>query len=95
MTWDDRERVLRLLFAKINNSDPQKPMPAHGLAAPDAAAVMRRGMVDPRAMGLPSTSESGEAGADAYGYSPGGPGSGYHAPHSADDALFMTQPGMF
>jgi len=92
LTWDDRERVLRLLFAKINNSDPQKPMPVHGLGAPDAAAAMRRGMVDPRAMGLPSTSETGEAGADGYGYSPG---SAYgYSPHSADDALFMTQPGM-
>ena len=115
LTWDDRERVLRLLFAKINNSDQQRPMPAHGLAAPDAAAAVRRGiMVDPRATGLlPSTSESGEpGGADAYGYPPsatppygyppspgaglGSPGMspGYYTPHSADDALFMTQPGM-
>ena len=31
LTWDDRERVLRLLFAKINNSAPFPQMPAHAL----------------------------------------------------------------
>lgn len=31
LTWDDRERVLRLLFAKINNAAPFQPMPPHPL----------------------------------------------------------------
>ena len=31
LTWDDRERVLRLLFAKINNAAPFQPMPPHAL----------------------------------------------------------------
>ena len=31
LTWDDRERVLRLLFAKINNSAPFPQMPPHPL----------------------------------------------------------------
>jgi len=31
LTWDDRERVLRLLFAKINNATPFQPMPPHPL----------------------------------------------------------------
>ena len=32
LTWDDRERVLRLLFAKINNSAPFPQMPPHPLS---------------------------------------------------------------
>jgi len=31
LTWDDRERVLRLLFAKINNAAPFPQMPPHPL----------------------------------------------------------------
>ena len=31
LTWEDRERVLRLLFAKINNAAPFPQMPAHAL----------------------------------------------------------------
>ena len=31
LTWDDRERVLRLLLAKINNSAPFPQMPPHPL----------------------------------------------------------------
>jgi len=31
LTWEDRERVLRLLFAKINNASPFQPMPPHPL----------------------------------------------------------------
>jgi len=31
LTWDDRERVLRLLFAKINNAAPFPTMPPHPL----------------------------------------------------------------
>jgi len=33
LTWDDRERVLRLLFAKINNATPLHAMPPHELSA--------------------------------------------------------------
>ncbi|KAJ1639118.1 hypothetical protein T492DRAFT_571639, partial [Pavlovales sp. CCMP2436] len=29
LTWADRERVLRLLFSKINNSEPMQHMPPH------------------------------------------------------------------
>ncbi|KAL1514805.1 hypothetical protein AB1Y20_003891 [Prymnesium parvum] len=35
LTWEDRERVLRLLFAKINNSSPFQQMPAHPLSEDD------------------------------------------------------------
>ena len=31
LTWEDRERVLRLLFAKINNAAPFQPLPPHAL----------------------------------------------------------------
>ena len=31
LTWDDRERVLRRLFAKINNAAPFPQMPPHPL----------------------------------------------------------------
>jgi len=54
LTWEDRERVLRLLFAKINNAATQKPMPHHALIPPDPRQA---GMVDPRLM-LPPTDES-------------------------------------
>ena len=40
LTWDDRERVLRLLFAKINNAAPFPQMPPHPLH-------------DEQAMGMP------------------------------------------
>ena len=39
LTWDDRERVLRLLFAKINNAAPFEPMPPHPLHEMGAADV--------------------------------------------------------
>ena len=42
LTWDDRERVLRLLFAKINNAAPFQPLPPHPLN--DDAASMRHVM---------------------------------------------------
>ena len=42
LTWDDRERVLRLLFAKINNAAPFQPMPPHPLN--DDPESMRRAM---------------------------------------------------
>ena len=42
LTWDDRERVLRLLFAKINNAAPFQPMPPHPLN--DDPSSMRRAM---------------------------------------------------
>lgn len=35
LTWSDRERVLRLLFAKINNSEPMQQMPPHLLDVQD------------------------------------------------------------
>jgi len=35
LTWEDRERVLRLLFAKINNSTPLHSMPPHALQPDD------------------------------------------------------------
>ena len=35
LTWSDRERVLRLLFAKINNSEPMQHMPPHLLDMQD------------------------------------------------------------
>lgn len=31
LTWEDKERVLRLLFSKINNSQPFRQMPPHPL----------------------------------------------------------------
>jgi hypothetical protein len=37
LTWGDRERVLRLLFAKINNSEPMQHMPPHLLDMQDDA----------------------------------------------------------
>ena len=55
------ERVLRLLFAKINNAAAQKPMPHHALIPPDQRAAS----FDPRLM-LPPTGESGSP--------PGSPG---------------------
>ena len=61
LTWEDRERVLRLLFAKINNAAAQKPMPHHALIPPDQRAAS----FDPRLM-LPPTGESGSP--------PGSPG---------------------
>jgi len=42
LTWDDRERVLRLLFAKINNAAPFQPIPPHPLN--DDPESMRRAM---------------------------------------------------
>jgi hypothetical protein len=35
LTWSDRERVLRLLFSKINNSEPMQHMPPHLLDLQD------------------------------------------------------------
>jgi len=37
LTWADRERVLRLLFAKINNSEPMQHLPPHLLDLQDDA----------------------------------------------------------
>lgn len=37
LTWADRERVLRMLFAKINNSEPGQHLPAHLLDEQDDA----------------------------------------------------------
>jgi len=39
LTWEDRERVLRLLFAKINNSTPLHTLPSHALEAASAKEV--------------------------------------------------------
>jgi len=39
LTWSDRERVLRLLFAKINNSEPMQQMPPHLLDVQDQDAL--------------------------------------------------------
>jgi len=50
LTWEDRERVLRLLFAKINNASPFQPMPPHPLN--DDAAMER-------AMGFEPAPEDG------------------------------------
>ena len=47
LTWDDRERVLRLLFAKINNASPFQQMPPHPLH--DEGAIERA--MDGGAMG--------------------------------------------
>ena len=38
LSWEDRERVLRLLFAKINNSAPFPQMPPHPLHDSHGAA---------------------------------------------------------
>ena len=63
LTWEDRERVLRLLFAKINNATTQKPMPQHALVPPDP----RTASFDPRLMRPPtggSASPPGSPGMD-------------------------------
>ena len=58
LTWEDRERVLRLLFSKINNSSPLYPMPPHALQpgdpAPPAAGLsgMMREMMSPDDQGV-------------------------------------------
>ena len=57
LTWEDRERVLRLLFAKINNAATQKPMPHHALIPPDPRAAS----FDPRLM-MPQTGEDSPPG---------------------------------
>ena len=46
LTWEDRERVLRLLFAKINNAATQKPRPHHALIPPESYE-QQMGMADP------------------------------------------------
>jgi len=53
LTWDDRERVLRLLFAKINNAAPFQPMPPHPLNDDPSgmAAAMGMGEADMGDMG--------------------------------------------
>ena len=89
LTWDDRERVLRLLFAKINNSATQKPMPHHALTQPGPAAGMPRGMVDATLLQYPPTGESGSVG----GYSQSQASPDLPLPHD-DMAMFMTQPGV-
>eukprot|EP00908_Phaeocystis_cordata_P013952 Transcript_25065.p1 GENE.Transcript_25065~~Transcript_25065.p1 ORF type:complete len:481 (+),score=298.65 Transcript_25065:97-1539(+) len=89
LTWEDRERVLRLLFAKINNSATQKPMPHHALTQPGPAAGMPRGMVDATLLQYPPTGESGSVG----GYSQSQASPDLPFPHD-DMAMFMTQPGV-
>ena len=51
LTWEDRERVLRLLFAKINNAAPFPQMPAHALHDDG---------FDGLGVGPPMSNESGE-----------------------------------
>ena len=46
LTWDDRERVLRLLFARINNSEPFQAMPPHPLQSADLDAARRQAALD-------------------------------------------------
>ena len=46
LTWDDRERVLRLLFAKINNAAPFPQMPPHPLHDDPAGAGPGMGEMD-------------------------------------------------
>lgn len=39
LSWEDRERVLRLLFAKINNSEPMQQLPPHLLDLQDNETI--------------------------------------------------------
>jgi len=53
LTWPDRERVLRLLFAKINNSEPMQQMAPHLLDLQDEGhlgAAMAGGEYDLRSV---------------------------------------------
>ena len=78
LTWEDRERVLRLLFSKINNSSPLYPLPPHSLQ-PDPA---------PSAAALPGMMQMlPPSGADGHEHDLGPLPDQY-----AGDAFFVTQP---
>eukprot|EP00753_Platysulcus_tardus_P005263 PLAT13111.2.p1 GENE.PLAT13111.2~~PLAT13111.2.p1 ORF type:complete len:130 (+),score=44.07 PLAT13111.2:49-390(+) len=68
LSWEDRERVLRLLFAKINNVPMPADLPKHSFDMPPPASPG-----PPSRRGSASRRRRGGGGAGAGGSHPGSP----------------------